>query len=60
MRRKLIVEADGGQHVENDRDLIRDAWLRREGFVVLRYSNIDILKNPEGVLTDLLSHLPAR
>jgi hypothetical protein len=28
--------------------------------MVVRYSNLDILKNPDGVLTDLLSHLEAR
>ena len=60
LRRKLIVEADGGQHVDNRRDIIRDQWLEREGYLVVRYSNIDILKNPEGVLTDLLSHLSAK
>jgi very-short-patch-repair endonuclease len=57
LSRKLIVEADGGQHYENPKDAVRDEWLRREGYVVVRYSNIDILKNPEGVLTDLLAHL---
>jgi len=57
LRRKLIVEADGGQHYENAKDAVRDEWLRREGYFVVRYSNIDILKNPEDVLTDLLAHL---
>ena len=58
--RKLIVEADGGQHVENKRDAARDRWLATEGYVVVRYSNIDILKNPEGVLMDLLARLEGR
>jgi len=57
LRRKVIVEADGGQHYENPKDAVRDQWLEREGYKVVRYSNIDILKNPEGVLTDLLSYL---
>jgi 2-isopropylmalate synthase len=57
LRRKVIVEADGGQHSGNARDAVRDQWLAREGYVVVRYSNIDILKNPEGVVTDLLSYL---
>jgi len=56
----LIVEADGGQHVENRNDAARDEWLAKEEYVVVRYSNIDILKNPEGVLTDLLDHLQKR
>jgi 2-isopropylmalate synthase len=57
LRRKLIVEADGGQHFGSKQDAVRDAWLAGEGYFVVRYSNLDILKNPEGVLTDLLSHL---
>jgi very-short-patch-repair endonuclease len=57
LRRKIIVEADGGQHYENQRDEVRDQWLAGEGYRVVRYSNLDILKNSEGVLTDLLTHL---
>jgi very-short-patch-repair endonuclease len=61
LRRKLIVEADGGQHLENKNDAARDQWLVREGYVVLRYGNNDILKNPEGVLADVLQKLrPSR
>ena len=37
--------------------MVRDHWLAREGYVVVRYSNLDILKNPEGVLTDLLERM---
>jgi very-short-patch-repair endonuclease len=59
LRRKLIVEADGGQHYESNRDTVRDQWLTREGYTVARYSNLDILKNPDGVLEDLLSRLDA-
>jgi very-short-patch-repair endonuclease len=35
----------------------RDALLRAEGFQVARYWNNDVLRNPEGVLTDLLDRL---
>ena len=57
LSRKLVVEADGGQHFSSDTDPQRDQWLAREGYVVLRYANNDILANPEGVLTDLVSKL---
>jgi very-short-patch-repair endonuclease len=60
LKRKLIVEADGGQHMESRRDVVRDMWLASEGYVVIRYSNIDILKNPDGVLTDLSLRLEGR
>jgi very-short-patch-repair endonuclease len=54
--RKLVVEVDGGQHsAETDRS--RDALLRREGFQVVRYWNNDVLRNPEGALSDLLDRL---
>jgi very-short-patch-repair endonuclease len=59
-RRKLTVEADGGQHVNNPNDAERDRWLTKEGYVVIRYGNIDILTNPEGVLSDLLERLRER
>ncbi|MDI1345508.1 MAG: DUF559 domain-containing protein [Pseudolabrys sp.] len=60
LRLKLIVEADGGQHAENAYDLERDGWLTREGYVVVRYGNIDILNNSEGVLADLNSRIEER
>ncbi|MFA6112746.1 MAG: endonuclease domain-containing protein [Sphingomonas sp.] len=51
---RLIVEADGSQHVENAYDSRRDDWLRSQDFRLLRFWNNDILKNPEGVLTSIL------
>lgn len=46
---RLIVEADGSQHVDSAHDTARDAYLHQEGFTVLRFSNYDILTNDEGV-----------
>lgn len=54
---RVVVEVDGGQHAESDRDLRRDQWLAKEKFTVVRYWNNDVLQNAEGVLTDLLSRL---
>ena len=59
-RRKLIVEADGGQHVASQRDMERDRWLVMQGYYVVRYSNFDILKNPNGVIADLMARLRGR
>jgi very-short-patch-repair endonuclease len=56
----IIIEVDGSQHFESkmrEKDAIRDAELSRLGFQVLRYSNIDVLKNTAGVLADIWSHL---
>jgi len=60
IRHRLIVELDGGQHVEQTRyDEARDAYLRKQGFVVLRFWNLDLLKNREGVLETILAALAA-
>ncbi len=51
---KLIVELDGGQHQERiGYDEIRDAWLKSEGYTVLRYCNNELMGNLEGVLEDI-------
>ncbi len=48
--KRLIVEADGGQHNESSSDARRDTWLRAQGFTVMRFWNNEILSNLEGVL----------
>ena len=48
---RLIVEADGSQHAEPGDHDRRDAILRARGWRVLRFWNIDILQNQEGVLS---------
>ena len=54
---KLIIEVDGGQHSESQSDVVRDAYLEREGFRVLRFWNNDVLRNTNGVLEVILSEL---
>jgi very-short-patch-repair endonuclease len=54
---RLIVEADGGQHHGSEPDSGRDAWLRQEGFKVMRFWNNDILQHPEAVLSSILEAL---
>src|SRR5690606_26160563 len=48
-RHRLVVEADGSHH-DPAEDEVRDAWLRREGFRVLRFSNQQIESRPHEVL----------
>ena len=55
--RKVVLEVDGGQHNDSVTDRTRDQLLRAEGFQVARYWNNDVLRDPEGVLTDLLDRL---
>ncbi|MBI1284753.1 MAG: DUF559 domain-containing protein [Thiobacillus sp.] len=52
--RRLIVELDGGQHAEQaGYDRQRDAWLRNEGYTVLRFWNHEIMQQMEGVLEQI-------
>ena len=57
---RLIVEADGGQHVDSDHDAARDAWLRSQGFALLRFWNNDILHHTDSVLEAIWAALQAQ
>ena len=51
---KLIVEIDGDTHDADDRcDAIRTRFLEAQGYLVVRYSNLEIMQNLEGVLLNL-------
>jgi very-short-patch-repair endonuclease len=59
----IIIEVDGCQHLESkmrEKDAIRDAELSRLGFRVLRYSNIDVLKDTDGVIADIWNQLDSK
>jgi very-short-patch-repair endonuclease len=51
--RSLVVEVDGGQHLESKRDEIRDAYLAKRGYRVMRFWNNHVLSNIDGVMTVL-------
>ena len=49
---RLVIECDGISHDRSgDHDDRRDAYLRADGYTVLRFANADVLANVEGVLT---------
>jgi very-short-patch-repair endonuclease len=50
---RLIAEADGSQHAESGRDTVRDGWLAREGYTILRFSNHNILTARQAVLATI-------
>ena len=57
---KLVIELDGSQHFEDAgkaQDLKRDSYFAKMGITVLRYSNLDIKRNFNGVCQNILSHL---
>ena len=51
---KLVIEIDGGQHVDSGRDLRRTRFLEAEGWTVIRFWNTEISENPDGVAEAIL------
>ncbi len=50
-RRKIVIELDGGQHLEQDEyDAERTLFLESKGYRVLRFWNNDVMNNIDGVL----------
>jgi very-short-patch-repair endonuclease len=47
--RRIIIEADGSQHIGSAADDRRTAWLDNQGFHVLRFFNDDILARTQQV-----------
>ena len=56
LARRLIVEADGGQH-GGEMDARRDSHLAAQGFRVLRFWNSDIFDHEEGVTQQIFDAL---
>lgn len=58
---RLIVEADGSQHGENQEyDVGRDAYLRNEGYRVIRFWNNEVKANLPGGLEAIRAALLER
>ena len=58
--RRLVVELDGGQHIDNPRDVVRDRYLNENGWSVARFSAGDVLSDKSIVLDTLLAICEAR
>ncbi|RUX29719.1 endonuclease domain-containing protein [Mesorhizobium sp. M7A.F.Ca.US.011.01.1.1] len=57
---ELVVELDGIQHAESSYDRRRDEFMRGEGFSVLRFWNVDVLRNSRSVCETILAALEGR
>ena len=60
---RLVIEIDGGQHYTKEGvalDTNRDAELNEMGLHVLRFSNLDVLGNREGVIVQIAEHLDSK
>ncbi len=51
---RLILEIDGESHAQSaDADQARTRFLEREGYRVVRFTNADVLTNPEGIYREV-------
>ena len=59
-QQRLVVEVDGSQHADCDRDRIRDEFMRAEGISIIRFWNIDVVKRIDSVCETILAALEGR
>ena len=57
---KLVVELDGGQHAESTRDAVRDTYLNRNGYSVLRFWNDDVTRDIASVCETIVAAIDGR
>ncbi len=58
LEQMLIVEVDGDIHdYQKENDKIRDAFLNKLGFVVLRFKNHEVLNDVKKVTLKIISHV---
>ena len=58
---KLVIEVDGPSHDhQQEKDIVRDAWMESLGLQVLRVKNRQVLENLEKVLIVVLEQLERR
>jgi very-short-patch-repair endonuclease len=60
---RVVIELDGGQHFEAEQqqyDQLRSVFLGQQGLTVLRFTNLDVMKNIEGVMEILLREVQGR
>jgi very-short-patch-repair endonuclease len=63
LKSKLVVEVDGSQHRtahETFRDMHRDEYLTNLGLLVLRFNDLEVLQETEGVMGVIFQRLSDR
>jgi very-short-patch-repair endonuclease len=53
VERRLVIEADGGQHADPASDARRTRWIESEGWHVVRFWNDDIMRRTDDVLHEI-------
>ncbi|MBI4708619.1 MAG: endonuclease domain-containing protein [Candidatus Portnoybacteria bacterium] len=59
-RAKLVIEIDGGQHYETKNivaDRKRDLYLKNLGLRILRFTNLDVLRNIDNVVEKIRNEI---
>jgi len=56
----LVIELDGSQHIDSDYDRRRDQFMVDGGWSVLRFWNVDALKELDAVVDTILAALDRR
>jgi very-short-patch-repair endonuclease len=54
---RLAIELDGGQHADNPADEERTRIIDAYGYRVIRFWNIDVLQNTDGVIQRLIEEI---
>ncbi len=61
---KVIIEIDGDVHFITDEKITKDQdrqqWFEQMGYTVIRFNNVDVFNNLEGVLTDIYNCIATR
>lgn len=53
---RLIIEVDGDSHetlAGKTHDLVRDAFLQRQGFSKMRFDNLQVIEGPDHVFVEI-------
>ncbi|MCA6121795.1 DUF559 domain-containing protein [Bradyrhizobium sp. WSM 1704] len=54
---RLIIEVEGGQHADSQRDVARDKWFTDHKYRALRFWNNEVSSNLAGVLETIVTAL---
>ncbi|WP_417409789.1 endonuclease domain-containing protein [Hoeflea sp.] len=56
LSKKIVVEVDGDSHETDQgrtRDRVRDAWMKDQGYTVLRFNNADLIDAEDHVFLEI-------
>jgi very-short-patch-repair endonuclease len=57
---RIAIEVDGSQHEGDPDDVIRDAYLKSRGWIVLRFWSWEALSNTDVVISTILAAVEER